>query len=73
MDPAVLERVSSGLDGEEVFKEDKNLFFKQIRIKRLYDKETNSVIYASFSTRLDKGDDSNKSRFKSSLCAVHIL
>ena len=72
IDPSALGRISSDQGGEEVFKEDKNLFFKQIRIKRLYDKETNSVVYASFSTRLDKGDDSNKSRFKSSLCAVHI-
>lgn len=44
----------------------------QIRVRRIYDKENNNLVYASFSTRLDKGDDSNKSRFKSSICAVHV-
>ena len=31
-----------------------------------------TVVYVSYNTRLDKNDDSNKSRFKSSLCAVNL-
>ena len=31
-----------------------------------------TAVYVSYNTRLDKGDDSNKSRFKSSLCAVNL-
>jgi hypothetical protein len=31
-----------------------------------------TAVYVSYSTRLDKNDDANKSRFKSSLCAVNL-
>ena len=54
----------------------KNIFYiikhQQIRVRRVFDKETNNLIYASFSTRFDKGNDANKGRFKSSICAIHI-
>jgi CreA protein len=46
--------------------------FKDLRVQRIYDEDKKAVIYVSFNTRLDKGDDSNKSRFKSSLCAVAL-
>lgn len=64
--------ISTSPAGEEVFETNRNLFFKKIRIQRVFDKESNSLIYTSFSTRLDKSADQNKARFKSSLCAVHI-
>lgn len=64
--------ISYDREGEEVFEESKNLFFKQIRVRRVVDKETNTLIYVSYNTRLNKGDDTNKSRYKSSLCAIHI-
>lgn len=38
----------------------------------MYDKESKAIIYVSYSTRLSKNDDDNKSRFKSSLCAVPL-
>lgn len=47
-------------------------FFKSIVVRRLYDKEANNVVYVSYSSKLDAASDGNKSRFKSSLCAVHI-
>jgi catabolite regulation protein CreA len=58
--------------GEEVFSEARSLLFKTIRVRRVYDKEANAIIYVSYSTRLTKNDDDNKSRFKSSLCAVPL-
>lgn len=64
--------LSEDRSGEEIFEESRNLFFKQIRIRRVYDKETNTVVYVSYATRLSKSGDENKSRFKSSLCAVHL-
>lgn len=64
--------VSKGPEGQEVFEESRNLVFKQIRIRRVYDAESNSLVYASYNTRFNKNDDTNKSRFKSSICAVHI-
>lgn len=47
-------------------------FFKSIVVRRLYDKEANNVVYVSFSSKLDTNSDGNKSRFKSSLCAIHV-
>ena len=60
------------LDGEEVFSESRSLLFKSLKVKRVVDEPGQSVIYAVFSQRLDKNDDSNNSRFKSNLCAVHV-
>ncbi len=58
--------------GEEVFSEARSLLFKTIRVRRIYDKESKAILYISYSTRLSKTDDDNKSRFKSSLCAVPL-
>eukprot|EP00545_Synedropsis_sp_CCMP1620_P009966 CAMPEP_0119008116 /NCGR_PEP_ID=MMETSP1176-20130426/3477_1 /TAXON_ID=265551 /ORGANISM="Synedropsis recta cf, Strain CCMP1620" /LENGTH=197 /DNA_ID=CAMNT_0006960387 /DNA_START=8 /DNA_END=601 /DNA_ORIENTATION=- len=58
--------------GEEVFEESKSLLFKTLRVQRIYDEEKNTVVYVSFNTRLDKSEDTNKSRFKSSICAVSL-
>lgn len=70
--PIKIGDISMSSDGEEVFESNRNLFFKQIRVRRVFDKEGNNLVYTSFSTRLDKGNDKNKSRFKSSICAVHF-
>lgn len=59
-------------EGEEIFKENKNLLFKSIKVNRVYDKEGKTAIYTSFSSKADKGNDKNKSRFKASLCAVAL-
>ena len=55
-----------------MFEEAKSILFKTLRVQRVYDAETNTVVYVSFNTRLDKSEDSNKSRFKSSICAVNL-
>jgi catabolite regulation protein CreA len=70
--PVKIGNIDKSRGGEEVFEESKNLFFKQIKVKRVLDPDTNTLIYVSFSTRLDKSGDENKSRFKSSLCSVHV-
>ena len=58
--------------GEEVFSEQRSLVFKSLKVRRLVDEEGGNVVYAVFSQRLDKGEDTNNSRFKSNLCAVHV-
>ncbi|GMI16855.1 hypothetical protein TrLO_g1688 [Triparma laevis f. longispina] len=68
----VSDKVNKNLGGEEVFEEAKSILFKTLRVQRVYDTETNTVVYVSFNTRLDKSEDSNKSRFKSSICAVNL-
>ncbi|KAJ1445109.1 CreA protein-domain-containing protein [Pelagophyceae sp. CCMP2097] len=64
--------VNRGPDGDDVVTESKSLLFKALRVKRVIDKESNSAVYVAFSTRINKGDDSNKSRFSSSLCAISL-
>ena len=58
--------------GEEVFTQARSLFFKTVNVRRLYDKDTGVLLYVSFSTRLDKADDDQRSRFKTTLCAVKV-
>ena len=69
---SVADNIVKGSQGEEVFEESRSLLFKTLRVQRIYDIDKHTVVYVSFNTRLDKGDDSNKSRFKSSLCAVNL-
>ena len=71
-DVKIADTIARGPAGEEVFKESKSLLFKTLRVQRIYDEETNTIIYVSFNTRLDTSGDSNKSRFKSSLCAIGL-
>ena len=55
----------------QVFDEKRSLFFKSIKVRRIVDKETKNVVYVAYSAKFNPKDDSNKSRFKSSLCALH--
>uniref|UniRef100_A0A7S3PVU6 Uncharacterized protein n=1 Tax=Chaetoceros debilis TaxID=122233 RepID=A0A7S3PVU6_9STRA len=68
----VADNIVIGKQGEEVFEENRSLLFKQLKVQRIYDKEKNTVVYVSFNTRLDKNSDDNKSRFKSSTCALGL-
>lgn len=68
----VADNIATGAGGEEVFEESRSLLFKTLRVQRITDADKNTVVYVSFNTRLDKNADSNKSRFKSSLCAVSL-
>ena len=63
---------STSKDGEEVFSEQKSLIFKSLKVRRFVDEPGKSVVYAVYSQRIDKGEDTNNSRFKSNLCAVHV-
>lgn len=69
---AIASNINKTPQGEEVFEESRSLLFKTLRVQRVYDEETKTAVYVSYNTRLDKSDDSNKSRFKSSLCAVNL-
>jgi catabolite regulation protein CreA len=68
----VADDIGKGKGGEEVFEESRSLLFKTLRVQRIFDEEKKTVVYVSYNTRFDKGDDTNKSRFKSSLCAVGL-
>lgn len=64
--------IDTSEQGEEVFQQARSLLFKSVNVRRLYDKETNVLVYVSYSTRLDKNDDENKSRFKTTMCALPV-
>lgn len=68
----IADNINKSLNGEEVFEEKKSLLFKDLRVYRVYDTSTNTIVYVSYNTRFDKNDDTNKSRFKSSLCAINL-
>ena len=68
----VADNIDKSSKGEPVFEEKKSLMFKELRVQRIFDEEKKTVVYVSFNTRLDKGSDSNKSRFKSSISAVSL-
>eukprot|EP00544_Gedaniella_sp_CCMP2646_P005492 CAMPEP_0202480462 /NCGR_PEP_ID=MMETSP1361-20130828/443_1 /ASSEMBLY_ACC=CAM_ASM_000849 /TAXON_ID=210615 /ORGANISM="Staurosira complex sp., Strain CCMP2646" /LENGTH=221 /DNA_ID=CAMNT_0049107899 /DNA_START=16 /DNA_END=681 /DNA_ORIENTATION=- len=68
----IADNIATVKNGEEVFEESRSLLFKSLRVQRIYDREKNTIVYVSFNTRLDKNADTNKSRFKSSLCAINL-
>lgn len=68
----VADNIDKSNKGEPVFQEKKSLLFKELRVQRIYDEEKKTLVYVSYNTRLDKGSDSNKSRFKSSISAIAI-
>lgn len=69
---SIADNLVKGTSGEEVFEEKRSLLFKDLKVRRVYDEDKKTLIYVSYNTRLDKGEDSNKSRFKSSLCAISL-
>ena len=44
---------------------------QSVKVRRVVDKESNNIVYVSYSQRLSQ-DKNDKGRFKSSLCAVHV-
>lgn len=68
----IADNINKDKGGEPVFEEKRSLLFKELRVQRLYDAEKNTIVYVSFNTRLDKSTDTNKSRFKSSICAINL-
>jgi catabolite regulation protein CreA len=60
------------MEGEEIFSEARSLLFKSLKVRRIIDLPGQTVVYVLYSQKLNKNDDPFGSRFKSSLCAVHV-
>lgn len=58
--------------GEEVLSKARSLFFRSTNIRRLWDREKNTIVYVSYSKRLDKENDPYLSRFRLSMCSVKV-
>eukprot|EP00742_Colponemidia_sp_Colp-10_P012723 GILJ01014321.1.p1 GENE.GILJ01014321.1~~GILJ01014321.1.p1 ORF type:complete len:194 (-),score=27.54 GILJ01014321.1:153-734(-) len=60
--------------GEEVFSEHKNLLFKFLRIRRIYDAAHNTLVYIGYSTRVKVEDEpaGSDGRFKTSIATIPL-
>eukprot|EP00741_Cyanophora_paradoxa_P023163 tig00021571_g22373.t1 len=68
----ILEPLDTSLEGEEVFSKRRNWLFKDIRVRRIYDRKTNSLVYVSYSTRIFKEINTPHSLYKTSIAAVGL-
>ncbi len=65
--------IDTSVNGEEVFSASKNLLFKQLKVRRLYDAQNHSLIYVSYTDRLSVGDAEKRGdRFKTSVSNVPL-
>lgn len=64
---AMLEQIDKGKSGEVVFKKSKSIFFKSMKIRRIFDAKNQTLMYVSYSTKETSGS------FKHSLSTVPLL
>jgi len=53
--PITLGDIERGADGEEVFREGRSLILKSLRVRRIYDAESNVLIYLAHARELTEG------------------
>jgi len=53
--PITIGRISLDSGGEEIFKEQRSLIWKSLRVNRIYDKDDNSLIYLAHSREIQQG------------------
>ncbi|WP_354623426.1 CreA family protein [Psychromonas sp. MME2] len=64
--PAMIAQIDKSKSGEVVFKKSKSIFFKNMKIRRIYDPENQTIMYVSYSTKEISGS------FKHSLSTVPL-
>jgi len=64
--PAQLAAINQTKNGEVVFTESLSILFKTLKVRRIYDKENNTLVYLSYSTKETNGS------FKHSLSTVSL-
>ena len=64
--PAMIARIKKGKAGEVVFEKSKSVFLKTLKIRRIFDEESQTLMYLSYSTRETSGS------FKHSLSTVPL-
>ena len=62
----MIAQIDKSKSGEVVFKKSKSVFFKSMKIRRIYDKENQTLMYLSYSTKETSGS------FKHSLSTVPL-
>lgn len=53
--PITLGDIARGPKGEEVFRESRSLFFKSLRVRRIYDEENRTLIYLGHGNQIVEG------------------
>ncbi len=64
--PAMIAAIDKSKSGEVVFKKSKSIFFKTMKIRRIFDAENQTLMYVSYSTKETSGS------FKHSLSTVPL-
>ena len=64
--PEMISEIDKSKSGEVVFKKSKSIFFKTLKIRRIYDAQTQSLLYLSYSTKETEGS------YKHSLSTVPL-
>ena len=53
--PIVIGEIARGPEGEDVFRESRSLFFKSLRVKRIYDEKNRVLIYLAHANEVTEG------------------
>ncbi len=64
--PAMIAQIDRSKSGEVVFKKSKSILFKSLKIRRIYDAESQTLMYLSYSTKETSGS------YKHSLSTVPL-
>jgi CreA protein len=63
---AMIEQIDKSKSGEVVFKKSKSVFFKNMKVRRIYDHSSQTLLYLSYSTKESSGS------YKHSLSTVPL-
>ena len=64
--PEMIAKIDKSKSGEVVFKQSKSIFFKTMKVRRIYDAENQSLLYLTYTTKETEGS------FKHSLSTVSL-
>lgn len=64
--PKMIAKIDKSKSGEVIFKQSKSIFFKSMKIRRIYDPSSQTLMYLSYSTKETSGS------FKHSLSTVPL-
>ncbi|PJC87373.1 catabolite regulation protein CreA [Vibrio sp. HA2012] len=64
--PEMIAKIDKSKSGEVVFKKSKSIFFKTMKVRRIYDSENQTLLYLSYTTKETDGS------FKHSLSTVPL-
>ncbi len=64
--PEMIAKIEKSKDGEVIFKKSKSIFFKSMKVRRIFDSKNQTIMYLSYATKETSGS------FKHSLSTVPL-